>query len=837
MDRAVVLVDMDCFYVQVEQRLNPALKGKPCAVVQYKTYRGGGIIAVGYEARAFGVTRNMMGDDARKVCPDIQFARVPEVRGKADLTKYREAGAEVIEVMSQFSSCVERASIDEAYLDLTKETEARLRLANSLSGKMVTVDELPNTFVGGWCSETKECDKEKVKEAEDGRMHKSTAKWLTKTFDSEETSSGDRLLAMAAVIVEEMRAAIFEQTGFTCSAGIAHNKMLAKLACGLHKPNKQTVIPHGSVDIIFSSLPLHKVRSLGGKLGQSLMEELGVRMMGDLKKFSLQHLQALYGDKSGLWLHQACQGLEYEAVSSRQLAKSIGCSKMFRGKEKLDTKEKVKFWVGELAKEVTERLLKDRENNKRTAKSMTVYFRYMAEPTQLTGSRTCPLHHSYNDKKMAEVAYTLLLKISTAAASWPEWTPPITMLGLSASKFEEEQVASSRKITSMFASAAHSNLCSSPLITLPCPSQSNQLVGVRDITPSSTGCSSKLAWDPGSQLGLTHNVSGARSTGSAAVVVRDRSSYPNPLSFLHISSDQWSPTPQLTPCPDPKKKKSTSLKFYFKQSIQWSESQEGTQDTSVRGKEGSRGNEQEERCVKKGFFASRQKQQQLGVHSFHSERWEAAGCSVTKHKEPDCFSYLLQKAGSSDRPATVIQPENFEQPCLVLEEAEEMASSDSTVGKGFTLKSDPPKSQVGTETVYNQHSDSINWSDERSSSTVTPSTVTSCNAEDSKWPGPPNAMFSHSNRLQDEDLMVCDKCGQTLPVWEMPEHSDFHFAMELQQSDGPPPSASPLSLSDKVGTGSCSKRKSSERSGGRRGRPRKVSALQSSSLLAFFTKD
>ena len=46
---------------------------------------------------------------------------------------------------------------------------------------------------------------------------------------------------------------------------------------------------------------------------------------------------------SRLWLHQACRGLEFEAVSSRQLAKSVGCSKNFRGKEKLDTKEKVCF--------------------------------------------------------------------------------------------------------------------------------------------------------------------------------------------------------------------------------------------------------------------------------------------------------------------------------------------------------------------------------------------------------------------------------------------------------------------------------------------------------------
>ena len=43
-DRVVVLVDMDCFYVQVEQRANPDLKGKPCAVVQYKKWKGGGLV-------------------------------------------------------------------------------------------------------------------------------------------------------------------------------------------------------------------------------------------------------------------------------------------------------------------------------------------------------------------------------------------------------------------------------------------------------------------------------------------------------------------------------------------------------------------------------------------------------------------------------------------------------------------------------------------------------------------------------------------------------------------------------------------------------------------------
>ena len=81
------------------------------------------IIAVSYEARDFGVTRNMRGDEAKEKCPDITLVRVPEARGKANLTHYREAGAEVIAVLSRFCDNCERASVDEAYLDLTQQVK------------------------------------------------------------------------------------------------------------------------------------------------------------------------------------------------------------------------------------------------------------------------------------------------------------------------------------------------------------------------------------------------------------------------------------------------------------------------------------------------------------------------------------------------------------------------------------------------------------------------------------------------------------------------------------------------------------------------------------------
>ena len=75
------------------------------------------------------------------------------------MCRYREAGAEVINVLTQFSKRVERASIDEAYIDLTEEVKDRLHKMRN-DGVKVKLDELPCTFVVGWDGKEKEKDEE-----------------------------------------------------------------------------------------------------------------------------------------------------------------------------------------------------------------------------------------------------------------------------------------------------------------------------------------------------------------------------------------------------------------------------------------------------------------------------------------------------------------------------------------------------------------------------------------------------------------------------------------------------------------------------------------------------
>ncbi|XP_040585605.1 DNA polymerase eta isoform X2 [Mesocricetus auratus] len=268
--------------------------------------------------------------------------------------------------------------------------------------------------------------------------------WLG-SLQIDDAASPDLQLTVGAVIVEEMRAAIERKTGFQCSAGISHNKVLAKLACGLNKPNRQTLVSHGSVPQLFSQTPVRKVRSLGGKLGASVIETLGVEYMGELTQFTESQLQSHFGEKNGSWLYAMCRGIEHDPVKPRQLPKTIGCSKNFPGKTALATREQVQWWLLQLALELEERLTKDQNDNDRVATQLAVSIRVQGDK-RLSSLRRCCVLTRYDAHKMSQDAFAAIRNCNTSGIQ-TEWSPPLTMLFLCATKFSASAPSSCTDIT------------------------------------------------------------------------------------------------------------------------------------------------------------------------------------------------------------------------------------------------------------------------------------------------------------------------------------------------------------------------------------------------------
>lgn len=108
--RRIAHVDLDCFYAAVEVLRNPALRGKP--VVVGGAHGRGVVLSASYEARRYGVRAAMSGAAAKRLCPHAVFV-------KGTMSEYQRYSDAVYEVLQGYSPRVERASIDEAYLDLT----------------------------------------------------------------------------------------------------------------------------------------------------------------------------------------------------------------------------------------------------------------------------------------------------------------------------------------------------------------------------------------------------------------------------------------------------------------------------------------------------------------------------------------------------------------------------------------------------------------------------------------------------------------------------------------------------------------------------------------------
>jgi DNA polymerase IV (DinB-like DNA polymerase) len=122
---------------------------------------------------------------------------------------------------------------------------------------------------------------------------------------------------------EQLKKNIMKETGLTCSIGVASNKLLAKIASDLHKPDGLTIItPENPIKFI-SKYDVEKIPGIGPKTRKRLTK-MGIRSIDELSKMNLFKMIEEFGKRTAIYLHNASKGIDHEPVESQEVRKQIG---------------------------------------------------------------------------------------------------------------------------------------------------------------------------------------------------------------------------------------------------------------------------------------------------------------------------------------------------------------------------------------------------------------------------------------------------------------------------------------------------------------------------------
>lgn len=138
-DKQIIHMDQDAFFVSIEVRKNPSLIGK--AVIIGGTSDRGVVASCSYEARKFGIHSAMSSRMARMLCPHAIFV-------KGDMDAYSKASHEITDILRERVPVIEKASIDEHYIDMTgmDRFHNTLKYAHELRQIVIKETGLPISF-------------------------------------------------------------------------------------------------------------------------------------------------------------------------------------------------------------------------------------------------------------------------------------------------------------------------------------------------------------------------------------------------------------------------------------------------------------------------------------------------------------------------------------------------------------------------------------------------------------------------------------------------------------------------------------------------------------------
>lgn len=300
--RTIMHIDLDAFFVSVEQVLNPELKGKP-VVVGGRPGGRGVVASASYEARAFGVHSGMPLKTAQQLCPQAIFV-------EGSFPRYRQASEKFMAILADFSPFIEPMGIDEAYLDVT-----------------------------GF-------------ESLYGSIHQ-----------------------MAVTIRQRIK----NELGLCASVGIASNKVVAKVASDLSKPDGLLEVPRGEEHIFLSPLSIDKLPGVGRKTEQ-ILRGLGIQTIGKLSALPVDALKSHFG-VFGEVLHRWASGVDDRKVEMPAAAKSISRETTFEKDNRNRTLLKATL------RYLTERVGAELRESRKAARCVAMKLRW-ADFTTITRQQT-----------------------------------------------------------------------------------------------------------------------------------------------------------------------------------------------------------------------------------------------------------------------------------------------------------------------------------------------------------------------------------------------------------------------------------------------------------------
>ncbi|MDO8618618.1 MAG: DNA polymerase IV [Candidatus Daviesbacteria bacterium] len=325
MNRIILHIDFNSYFATVEQQANPRLRGKPIGVTGGDRMERTVIGAASIEAKKFGVRTGMHLYEALRLCPQIIL-----VQGDSD--KYLACTTRFLNIMKDYSPVVEAFSIDEVFMELPSTVIPAK--AGIYTNNLWIPDQLPSG----------------------GRVVRD-----------------DNLLSVIDIALE-IKSRIRLEVGewMSCSIGISYNKLMAKLAGSLQKPDGLVVIENEVQAMkVLDAIPLDEICGIGPRIKKRL-NKMGIFSFKSLRRAPLNIL-LLEFKSYGQFLYNASRGINYDPLIpfyDKGEVKSIG----HRHTIDHDTDDQVE--IKQLLLKLTELVARRLRSKNLVGRTVSCWFRY-----------------------------------------------------------------------------------------------------------------------------------------------------------------------------------------------------------------------------------------------------------------------------------------------------------------------------------------------------------------------------------------------------------------------------------------------------------------------------